>query len=102
MVFRVLRVVSCCFAPPFVPVATSTANGSSACARRRATLTSVSPAARRAVRLSSSSLKAEPAVAELGAHPVLVVRAQIEDQHPAARLEHARRFGQRARPDPCA
>ena len=43
--------------------------------------------------------EAEPAIAELRAHPRLVVLAQVEDEHAAAGPQDAVRFGERARPD---
>ena len=66
------------------------------CARRRVTLTSVSPAS---VSNAFEPLvaEAEPAIAEPVAHPGLVVLAQIEHQHAAAGHEDARRLGERAR-----
>ena len=79
-----------------VPDAISTVNGSPALRAPTPTLTSASPAAA-SIRLQLVVGEAEPAIAELGAHPLLVVRAQIEQQHAAAGRRDARRFGDRAR-----
>ena len=76
--------------------AISTVNGSPALRAPTPTRTSRSPAAS-ACACSSSSLKPERPIAELGADPLLVVLAQIEHQHAAARHRDPRRFGHGAR-----
>ena len=95
--FTCLRVfVSCVVACGFVPDAMSTVNGSPALRAPTPTRTSRSPAPS-ACRSSSSSPKPETPIAELGAHPFLAVRPQIEDEHAPAGRRDPRRLGDRAR-----
>ena len=88
---------ACASVPCRVPLATSTANGSPARRAPTLTLTSREAGARQQARQRLVG-EAEPAIAELVAHPLFVVRAQVEDQQPPARAQDARRFGERRVP----
>ena len=82
----------------FVPIASSTANGSLVRRAPSATRTSSKPA-RVSMPDRCSSLNPNQLIAELLAHPGLVVRAQVEDQQPAARLAGRARLRRARRPD---
>ena len=83
----------------FVPLATSTVNGSPVRRAPTVTLTSVSPAPS-SIAASSLVREPEPSIAEPIAHPALVVLAQVEHQHAAAGHEMRDGFGHRALRDP--
>ena len=75
----------------FVPIASSTANGIVGAPRAERDL-EVAEAGLGQQALELVVAEPEPAIAQLLADPGLVVRPEIEDQQPSARLENPRRL----------